>query len=119
MASLLMLHPVRLLAFWGKRGWETTTLKMLTGLLHPTDGQANVLTHTPWQREKDFLRQITLVMGQRNQLVWDIPAVDSFELNRVIYHIPEDQFKETLSELVELLDLGPLIQKPGAQFVAG
>lgn len=106
-------QPGEVVGFLGPNGaGKTTTLKMLTGLLHPTSGRASVLGFTPWRREKAYLQEMTLVMGQRNQLVWDIPAVDSFELNRVIYHIPEVEYKATLAELVELLDLGPLIQKP-------
>jgi ABC-2 type transport system ATP-binding protein len=85
---------------------------MLSGLLHPTSGVVDVLGYIPWQREKEFLRQITLVMGQRNQLVWDIPAVDSFELNRVIYRLPEAEYRHTLAELIALLDLTGLINKP-------
>ncbi|MFQ5398940.1 MAG: ATP-binding cassette domain-containing protein [Anaerolineae bacterium] len=105
--------PGEIVGFLGPNGaGKTTTLKMLTGLLHPSGGTAGVLGHTPWKREKSFLRQITLVMGQRNQLIWDIPAADSYELHRVIYGIPETEFRRTLGELVELLDLGPLIQKP-------
>ena len=71
-----------------------------------------MLGFTPNKREKDFLRQITLVMGNRNQLQWDIPAMDSFELNRAIYRIPEDAFRETRDELIELLDVGDLVRKP-------
>ncbi|HFQ92839.1 MAG TPA: ATP-binding cassette domain-containing protein [Anaerolineae bacterium] len=105
--------PGEIVGFLGPNGaGKTTTLKMLSGLLHPTSGQADVLGFIPWQREKAFLRQITLVMGQRNQLVWDIPAADSYDLNRVIYGIPEEEFQAALKELVELLDLGPLIHKP-------
>jgi ABC-2 type transport system ATP-binding protein len=85
---------------------------MLSGLLHPTSGEATVLGYVPWRREKDFLRQITLVMGQRNQLVWDIPALDSFELNRAIYNIPATYYKRMLGELTDLLDLEPLLHKP-------
>ena len=85
---------------------------MLAGLLHPTTGQGRVLNFQPWQRKREFLRSITLVMGQRNQLNWDIPASDSFELNRVIYRVPEAEYRATLRELTELLELGPLVSKP-------
>lgn len=102
-----------IVGFLGPNGaGKTTTLKMLAGLLHPTSGQATVLDFEPAQRANAYLRQIALVMGQRNQLVWDIPAIDSYEVNRVIYHIPEETYQETLRELTELLDLGPLIHKP-------
>ena len=105
--------PGEIVGFLGPNGaGKTTTLKMLAGLLYPTSGAARVLNHEPWQRQRAFLKQITLVMGQRNQLLWDIPASDSFELNRVIYRIPLDQYRQTLTELTELLDLGPLISKP-------
>jgi len=107
------LSPGEIVGFLGPNGaGKTTTLKMLSGLLHPTGGEVAVLGHVPSRREKDFLRQITLVMGQRAQLVWDIPAADSFELNRAIYGIPRADFRRTLEELVALLDLGPLLPKP-------
>jgi ABC-2 type transport system ATP-binding protein len=99
--------------FLGPNGaGKTTTLKMLSGLLYPTGGEAKVLGHTPWRREKDYLRQITLVMGNRNQLQWDLPAVDSFELNRAIYRLRQEDFRRTRDELVELLDVGDLVRKP-------
>jgi ABC-2 type transport system ATP-binding protein len=99
--------------FLGPNGaGKTTTLKMLSGLLFPTSGEVAVLGHTPSRREKAFLRQITLVMGNRNQLEWDLPALDSFELNRAIYRIPPDSFRQILDEVVELLDLGGLLRKP-------
>jgi ABC-2 type transport system ATP-binding protein len=99
--------------FLGPNGaGKTTTLKMLSGLLFPTDGRVSVLGHMPSRREKDFLRQITLVMGNRNQLEWDIPALDSFELNRAIYRIPPAFFRETRDELVELLEVQDILQKP-------
>ncbi len=102
-----------IVGFLGPNGaGKTTTLKMLSGLLYPTSGKATVLGHTPWKREKAFLQQITLVMGQRNQLVWDIPALNSFELNRVIYRIPLGDYQQILKELTELLELGPLLTKP-------
>jgi len=105
--------PGEVVGFLGPNGaGKTTTLKMLSGLLYPTSGEAVVLGHTPQRREKDYLRQITLVMGNRNQLQWDIPAADSFEMNRAIYRIPDADFRRTRDELVELLELGDLVKKP-------
>ncbi len=99
-----------LVGFLGPNGaGKTTTLKMLSGLLYPTSGTARVLGFTPWERREDFLRQISLVMGQKNQLWWDIPAMDSFILNREIYQVPRRQFDETLNELVDLLEVRPLL----------
>jgi ABC-2 type transport system ATP-binding protein len=107
------LAPGEIVGFLGPNGaGKTTTLKMLSGLLYPTSGKATVLGHTPWKREKAYLQQITLVMGQRNQLVWDIPALNSFELNRVIYRIPIGDYQQILKELTELLELGTLLTKP-------
>ena len=105
--------PGEIVGFLGPNGaGKTTTLKMLSGLLHPSGGEGRVLGFVPWKREHAFLRQITLVMGQRNQLAWDIPAADSFELNRVIYRLPPEGFRRSLKELTELLELGPLLKKP-------
>lgn len=99
--------------FLGPNGaGKTTTLKMLSGLLHPTGGSANVLGFTPWELKPEYLRSMTLVMGQRNRLSWDIPAADSFLLNQAIYRIPDDEYKETYKELDELLELEPLMKKP-------
>src|ERR1044072_3763470 len=92
-----------IVGFLGPNGaGKTTTLKMLSGLLHPTGGTANVLGFTPWQRSNDYLRTMTLVMGQRNRLAWDIPAADSFLLNQAIYRISDADYKKNFEELDEL-----------------
>jgi len=105
--------PGEIVGFLGPNGaGKTTTLKMLSGLLYPTDGEARVLGHVPSKREKDFLRRITLVMGNRNQLQWDLPALDSFELNRAIYRLLREDFTPFRDELIELLDVGDLVRKP-------
>jgi ABC-2 type transport system ATP-binding protein len=105
--------PGEVVGFLGPNGaGKTTTLKMLSGLLHPTGGEGRVLGFTPHRRERELLRQITLVMGNRNQLQWDLPALDSFELNRAIYRLPREDFLVTRDELVELLDVGDLVRKP-------
>ena len=107
------LAPGEIVGFLGPNGaGKTTTIKMLTGLLHPTSGKARVLGYEPWRREKELLRRITLVMGQRNNLAWDLPAVDSFELNKAIYGIPEDVYKQRKDEYIEILDVADIATKP-------
>jgi ABC-2 type transport system ATP-binding protein len=102
-----------IVGFLGPNGaGKTTTLKMLSGLLYPTTGDAHVLGHVPSKREREFLRRITLVMGNRNQLQWDLPALDSYELNRAIYRLPRPGFVSLRDELIELLDVGDLVRKP-------
>jgi ABC-2 type transport system ATP-binding protein len=114
------IEPGEIVGFLGPNGaGKTTTLKMLSGLLYPTGGEALVLGHVPSKREKDFLRRITLVMGNRNQLQWDLPALDSYELNRAIYRIPRDDFLPTRDELIELLEVGDLVRKPVRQLSLG
>jgi ABC-2 type transport system ATP-binding protein len=109
----LTIEPGEVVGFLGPNGaGKTTSLKMLSGLLHPTAGRARVLGHEPWQRDRRFLSRITLVMGNRNQLQWDLPVVDSFEMNRAIFAIPRADFVRTRDELVELLDIGDLVTKP-------
>lgn len=96
-----------LVGFLGPNGaGKTTTLKMLSGLLYPTSGTARVLGYTPWEREDGYRRQFALLLGQKNQLWWDLPARESLELNAKIYGIPPAQFSRTVSELTELLQIG-------------
>ena len=98
------IEPGELVGFLGPNGaGKTTTLKMLAGLLYPTSGAAKVLGHTPWERHDDYRRQFALVLGQKNQLWWDLPARESLELNAKIYGIPTDRFQRTVGELTELL----------------
>ncbi|MGP8198708.1 MAG: ATP-binding cassette domain-containing protein [Limisphaerales bacterium] len=96
-----------LVGFLGPNGaGKTTTLKMLSGLLHPTAGSARVLGYVPWQREDGYRRQFALLLGQKNQLWWDLPARESLDLNSKIYGIPAPAFERTVSELTELLAVG-------------
>jgi ABC-2 type transport system ATP-binding protein len=102
-----------IVGFLGPNGaGKTTTLKMLSGLLYPTSGEALVLGHIPSKREAAFLRRITMVMGNRNQLQWDLPALDSYELIRAIYRLEPAAFRTTRDEFIELLDLADLVNKP-------
>ena len=95
-----------LVGFLGPNGaGKTTTLKMLSGLLFPTSGNASVLGYTPWERNDNYRRQFALLLGQKNQLWWDLPARESLELNARIYGIPREQFEETVDELTQLLDV--------------
>ena len=107
------LEPGEVVGFLGPNGaGKTTTLKMLAGLLHPTAGQAAVLGHVPWKRERALLSRITLVMGNRNQMQWDLPALDSFALNAAIYRLPPADFLRTRDELIELMGVADLVTKP-------
>jgi ABC-2 type transport system ATP-binding protein len=98
--------------FLGPNGaGKTTTLKVLSGLLYPTGGRVSILNGRPHERTPWFLKQITLVMGQKNQLLWDLPAIETFRVNQAVYDIEEGDFQAVLSELVELLELEPLLRK--------
>jgi ABC-2 type transport system ATP-binding protein len=101
-----------IVGFLGPNGaGKTTTLKMLAGLLYPSGGSARVLGFTPHERKPEYLRRMTLVMGQKQQLNWDLPAIETFLVNQAIYEISDAQYKSALGELTELLDLAPLLKK--------
>lgn len=107
----LAINQGELVGFIGPNGaGKTTTLKMLSGLLYPTSGTAQVLNHTPWERQKNYLKQFSLIMGQKAQLWWDLPLYDSLLLQRDIYEVPEAGFQKNLAELTELLDLKDFIK---------
>ena len=107
-------------AFLGPNGaGKTTTLKLLSGVITPTDGNATVLGHVPWKREDAYRRRFALVMGQKNQLWWDLPAQESFRLLQKIYRVPEDQFDNTHNELIDLLGVQKLLGQPVRELSLG
>ena len=106
--------------FLGPNGaGKTTTLKVLSGLLHPTSGEATVEGFEPFQRSPELLSKITLVMGQKSQLIWDLPPSETYAMNRAVFDVPQAQFAATLKELTELLELGDLVDKPTRQLSLG
>jgi len=106
----IQIEEGELIGFIGPNGaGKTTTLKMLSGLLYPSEGSISVLGFKPFDRKKEFLKQIALVMGQKNQLWWDLPPMDTFLLNKEIYEISDKDFKERVEELSELLDVKDII----------
>src|SRR5947207_13277464 len=114
------IEPGEIVGFLGPNGaGKTTTLKMLAGLIYPTSGTATVLGHTPWEREDAFRRSFALVMGQKNQLWWDLPAADSFQLHREIYSLPAEQFNCTLDELTGLFGVEELTRQPVRELSLG
>jgi ABC-2 type transport system ATP-binding protein len=114
------IEPGERVGFLGPNGaGKTTTLKILSGLLHPSQGQARVYGYVPQRRQTDFLKTITLVMGQKQQLLWDLPPAETYAMNRAVYDIPRAAGDEMQSTLVKLLDIGPLIDKPTRQLSLG
>jgi ABC-2 type transport system ATP-binding protein len=114
------IEPGEMVAFLGPNGaGKTTTLKMLSGLIYPTSGTARVLGFVPWDRPDAFRRRFSLVMGQKNQLWWDLPADDSFNLHREIYSLPHDAFERTLGQLTELFGVAELTRQPVRELSLG
>ncbi|MVN89436.1 ATP-binding cassette domain-containing protein [Deinococcus sp. HMF7620] len=106
------LAPGEIVGFLGPNGaGKTTTLKILSGLLHPSGGSARVAGFEPRRRERAFLKTITLVMGQKQQLMWDLPALDSFLINQAVYEIPDQQYRATMAEFTEVLGLEGILKK--------
>ena len=107
-------------AFLGPNGaGKTTTLKLLSGVINPTSGSASVMGFTPWQRKNEYRRRFALVMGQKNQLWWDLPAQESYRLHQQIYGVPVEEFSSTLAELTDLLDVGGLLSRPVRELSLG
>src|SRR5262249_31692511 len=114
------IEPGEMVAFLGPNGaGKTTTLKMLSGLIYPTAGTARVLGFVPCERPAAFRRRCSLVMGQKNQLWWDLPAADSFNLHREIYSLPRDAFTRTLDDLTALFGVGSLLRQPVRELSLG
>ncbi|VAX41641.1 Efflux ABC transporter, ATP-binding protein [hydrothermal vent metagenome] len=109
-----------MVAFLGPNGaGKTTTLKLLSGLIHPTSGEALVLGHIPWHRDNNYRRRFSLVMGQKNQLWWDLPAQESFRLHKEIYRVDATTFQKRLDELTALLEVRKLIEQPVRELSLG
>ncbi|MBD2539526.1 ATP-binding cassette domain-containing protein [Coleofasciculus sp. FACHB-SPT36] len=107
------IEPGEVVGFLGANGaGKTTTLKMLTGLIHPSAGNVRVAGQVPFQRQASFLKQITLVMGQKQQLLWDLPAMDSLRINAAVYNIPDKDFRRMVGELTEMLSLQGKLNQP-------
>ena len=116
----LQIEQGEFVAFLGPNGaGKTTTLKLLSGVIHPTSGTATVMGHIPWLRANEYRRRFALVMGNKNQLWWDLPAQESFRLHQQIYRIETGVFQNTLDELTDLLDLKDLLQQPVRELSLG
>jgi ABC-2 type transport system ATP-binding protein len=107
------IQPGEVVGFLGGNGaGKTTTLKMLTGLIHPSGGEVRVADYVPFRRQPQFLHKMSLVMGQKQQLLWDLPALDSLRINAAVYNIPDRVFKQRLEELATMLDVKDKLQQP-------
>jgi len=107
------IEPGEIVGFLGPNGaGKTTTLKMLTGLIHPSSGSLKVGGFSPFRRQEAFLQRITLVMGQKQQLLWDLPAIDSLKINAAVYNISDREFQQRVGELTEMLSLGSKLNQP-------
>lgn len=107
------IEPGEIVGFLGPNGaGKTTTLKMLTGLIHPSEGKALVHGHVPFNRQAAFLRHITLVMGQKQQMIWDLPPLDSLRINAAVYEIPDDEAQRRIDELADMLGLSDELTRP-------
>lgn len=114
------ISPGEIVGFLGPNGaGKTTTMKVLTGLLYPTSGDVKVAGYEPYRQQDAFKRRFSLVMGQKTQLIWDLPAMETFLVNKAIYEIPEEEFQKRLEELVHLLQLQDVIRKPVRQLSLG
>jgi len=114
------IEPGEIVGFLGPNGaGKTTTLKMLSGVLKPSGGDARVLGFTPFDRDERFLRSITLIMGNKSQSEWDLPPADTFRLQEALYYLDPGEAATTRAELVELLELGPLLDKPARNLSLG
>ena len=111
----IALEPGELVGYIGPNGaGKSTTIKMLTGILVPTSGEVRVAGLVPWKQRKENARNIGVIFGQRSQLYWDLPLVESFELLRAIYGVPRDQYRRNLDEFVEILEMDELHAHAGA-----
>jgi ABC-2 type transport system ATP-binding protein len=116
----LQVEQGEFVAFLGPNGsGKTTTLKLLSGVIVPTSGTATVMGFVPWERRNEYRRRFALVMGQKNQLWWDLPALESFQLHKQIYRIDPEQYRKTLDELTSLLDIGRLLKQPVRELSLG